>query len=554
MRKNYMYLVLLLFSTIMFGQKVTLTPTVVNGSNVNTGPINLGGSITSAVSLNIKVETPTNSPDNGTISIYYEKSPALGANIARGGNGVFLNFGGGKIGIINFVIYLDSADFNTSGGNIYAEYKNYAGVAYKSSSIAVIKNAISPPPPPLPYKYIEIVPFGGTPLLPLFHEYSYVVSQEWVSGEKIIPLGTPFYQGVDLQEKTTFDDGRVSYSGKINFNVVNFLPQLENLYVDNTITGNQYLTVGQVPEMITGNEPTESHTIKATGSGRQRDQIVTNSLKNYNIQWQSRIKYPSTWNNMAAVFFSMYGWTDISGATQMNYLPPQTNTGMEYRRLILEDPNDKSSYRRCAASNVIEIIPLVTNDTKNTICCDQTVPSGALASPLTGNFYNESCYQWLVSENNLDWTHIKDATNKNYTPTEIIKIVPRGVINSNPKIQYYRRILFNYPNNINYTSNTVQINFESRERTTNQSLKIYPNPTESILNIENINPALTLLNIKISDQTGNTVIPNSNSFINSNLVQLNVSNLPPGIYFLNMAIIAEGASRSYPHQSTFIKQ
>lgn len=539
----------------MFGQKVTLTSTVVNGANVNTGPINLGGSTSSTISLNVKVETPTNSPDNGTISIYYEKSPALGANIARGGNGVFLNFGGGKIGIINFVIYLDSADFNTSGGNIYAEYKNYAGATYKSSNIAVIKDGISPPPPPLPYKYIEIVPYGGTPILPLFHEYSYVASQEWVSGEQIkpIPLGTPFYQGADLREKTTFNDGGITYSGNINFQVVNFLSQLENLYVDNTITGNQYLTAGQIPEMIVGNEPTESHTIKVQGGRRDGNQTITNSLKNYNIQWQSRIKYPSTWNNMGAVFFSMYGWRDISGATQMNYLPPQTNTGMEYRRLILEDPNDKSSYRRCAASNVIEIIPLIADATKNTICCDQKINWSTLASQLTGNFYNESCYQWLVSENNLDWTPVKNAINQNYIPTQIIER-RIYVFDSNPKIQYYKRILFHYPNNINYTSNTVQINFESRESTTHQSLKIYPNPTESILNIENINSTLTILDVKINNQTGNTVIPNNTLFINSNLVQLNVSNLPSGIYFINMSIIADGANRGYTHQATFIKQ
>lgn len=198
----------------------------------------------------------------------------MGANIARGGNGVFLNFGGGKIGIINFVIYLDAADFNTSGGNIYAEYKNYAGVAYKSSSSAVIKNATPAPPPPLPSNKFEILPYGGIPLLPLFHEYSNVVSQEWTQGDKIIQLGSPFYQGGDLKEKTTFDDGRISETGKINFYVVNFLPQFENLYVDNTISGNQYLTAGEAPEMIIGNEPTESHTIKVTDGRRQGDQKV----------------------------------------------------------------------------------------------------------------------------------------------------------------------------------------------------------------------------------------------------------------------------------------
>lgn len=538
----------------MFGQKVTLTPTVVNGSNVNNGPINLGGSISSTISLNIKVETPTNSPDNGTISIYYEKSPALGANVARGGNGVFLNFGGGKIGIINFIIYLDSADFNTSGGYIYAEYKNYAGATYKSSNIAVIKNAIPAPPPPSPSNKFEIVPYGGTPLLPLFHQYSNAISQVWISGDQIIELGSPFYQGGELRDKTTFNDGTTAYTGKVNFYVVNFLSQFDNLRVNNTITGNQYITAGQVPEMIIGKEPTESHTIKVTNGRYQADQTVTNSLKNYNIQWQSRIKYPLTWYNKGGNFFEVYGWMDIPGAVEMNYLPSQTNTGMEYRRLILEDPTDKSSYRRCAASNVIEIIPLVANVTKNTICCDQTVASGVLASPLTGDFYNEVCYQWLISENNLDWTPIKNATNQNYTPTQIIEMGSRDVNKLNPKIQYYRRILFDYLKNINYTSNTVQINFETPDGTTNQSIKIYPNPAESILNIENIKPTLTMSNITISNQNGNKAIPNSSSFINSNLLQMNVSNLPSGIYFINMTIRAEGATRGYTHQATFIKQ
>ena len=524
----------------MFGQKVTLTPTVVNGSNVNSGTINLGGSISSTISLNVKVETPTNSPDNGTISIYYEKSPALGANIARGGNGVFLNFGGGKIGIINFVIYLDSADFNTSGGNIYAEYKNYAGATYKSSNIAIIKDGTSPPPPPLPYKYIEIVPYGGTPILPLFHEYSYVASQEWVNnGDQIIQLGSPFYQGVDLREKTTFNDGSITYSEKINYNIVNFLPQFDNLYVNNKITGNQYLTAGQVPEMIVGNEPTESHTIK--GEGRRSDQSVTNSLKNYNIQWQSRIKYPSTWYNMGTVFFSMYGWTDISGATQMNYLPPQTNTGMEYRRLIVEDPNDKSSYRRCAASNVISVVS-IQDSSENTICCDQSLQVSGIANSLIGSIPNKDVfYQWQISNDEINWEEIPGATKKDFLPIYIL--TPRSTIET--KTQYYRRTFNVYSNNQYYISNISKVIYLANN---GSMVKIYPNPTTSLLNLESARVDLTNSKVHIVNFAGSTIIPNNIQVISSNLITIDVSNLIAGPYFLNI----ESEIRNYKY--TFIKQ
>lgn len=548
MRKNYIYLVLLLaFTTVIFGQKVTLTPTVVNGANVNSGPINLGFSIYSTVSLSVKVETPVNSPDNGTINIYYERNSGWGANIPSGGIGGNLYFGGGKIGLANFVISLNSADFSVSGGNIYAEYKSYSGVTYKSANISVIKNDIPTPPPPTPNNKNEIIPYGGTPLLPKFTEYANVASQNWVNiVDEIVDGGLPFYTAGTLREKTTFNDGTIQYSKKINFFVVNFMPELDNLFVNNIITPNQYLRNGESPQMIIGNEPSESHTIKISGG---RNQSLTNSLKNYNIQWQSRIKYPLLWSNLSDNFFQLYGWIDIPGASQMNYLPPLTSTGMEYRRVIIENLADKSERRRCAASNVIEIIPVIADATKNIICCDQTINWSALASPLIGNFYNESCYQWLVSKNNLDWTPIKNATNQNYTPTQIIEMVPRGIINSNPKIQYYRRVLFDYSKNINYTSNTIQVNFESRESTTNQSLKIYPNPTTSILNIESSERTFILdqTAVSIVNFIGTEVNSNKFSLINPNILSVDVSNLITGTYFLSIK------SRNTYYQFTFIK-
>jgi hypothetical protein len=42
MRKNYLFLfILLIFSSVVVGQKVTLTPTVVNGASFSGGSINL---------------------------------------------------------------------------------------------------------------------------------------------------------------------------------------------------------------------------------------------------------------------------------------------------------------------------------------------------------------------------------------------------------------------------------------------------------------------------------------------------------------------------------
>ncbi|WP_229655055.1 hypothetical protein [Flavobacterium sp. LC2016-23] len=142
MRKNYIPLVFLLLLNIsMFGQKVTLTPTVVNGAGFSAGPINLASIPYSTISLGVKVEVPSNVAvgDQGTIKIYFSKGLALGGNVAIGGDGGALYFGGGKVATRNFVINLNWTDFLTAGGFIYAEYKS--GVSYNSSNFAVVKNA-----------------------------------------------------------------------------------------------------------------------------------------------------------------------------------------------------------------------------------------------------------------------------------------------------------------------------------------------------------------------------------------------------------------------------
>lgn len=132
-----------MLSTLVFSQKVTLTPTAVNNTNVNAGPINLASVPNSTISLNIKVEIPSNVAvnDQGTITVYYSNLNIANANVATGGNGGNLYFGGGKTATRSMVINLYWTDFLTSGGFIFAEYKTTAGTAYRSSNLAVIKNA-----------------------------------------------------------------------------------------------------------------------------------------------------------------------------------------------------------------------------------------------------------------------------------------------------------------------------------------------------------------------------------------------------------------------------
>jgi hypothetical protein len=563
MRKNYLFLfILLIFSSVVVGQKVTLTPTIVNGVSYSSGAINLGSTSISTISLSIKVEFPADPGNNGTINVYYEKATGLGSIIPPGGNGGSLFFGGGKIGLSSFIISLNSAQFNTSGGYIYAEYKSSTGVAYKSSTISVIKNGtVTPPNPTTPSEYpIQSVPYGGTPLLPQYvynTDYGEIQSQEWVINDVV-----PFEGANDkklyiagpntLKQKTTLKNGDINYSSKITARVVNFLPELESLYIDNNINSNQYLKEGEVPQTIIGNQATESHSVRIEGT--RRNQTFTNPL--YNYQWQTRTKYPLYWFNFGLAYFNSYGWNDIPGATQINYTPPITNSGMEYRRLILENPLSTASpeSRRCASSNVISVVPIKNDTTKNIICCDQIVSSGDLAIPITGDHTDNYYFQWQVSENNINWEDIFGANNRNYTPVRIERGGRRGTTNDETKEQFYRRIAFNFSDNKHYSSNIIKIAFESRSTTINQSIQIYPNPTTSILNIENTRLTQTMSNIRIIDQTGNQITPNSNSVISSNLIQLNVSNLPPGIYFLNMLVTAVGSTRGYTHQTTFIKQ
>ncbi|SHG91618.1 T9SS type A sorting domain-containing protein [Flavobacterium johnsoniae] len=531
MKKNYIYVILLLFLTFTsFGQKVTIIPTGIDNQNINTGPINLGSKSSAKVSLNVTVEMPAIPGNNGTISIF--SLNGLNANVVIGGNGGTLFFGEGKTAVRSFVVTLSASDFDTSQGSIYAEYKTFSGVTYKSPNISVIKNGVTPPSPPSSSNNSEIIPYGGTPLLPKFTVYYDVIHQDWVnSANQIIKPNTPFYDPATLRERTFFKDGREQLGKKVNFYVVDFFTNLnEPKKINNTISKSQYLQYGESPTIITGNQATVT-----SGS-------TTISINNY--QWQSRIKYPLTWFNFA-YYFQTYGWKDIPGATQMNYTPPASNNAIEYRRLLIENPSDTNTYRRCATSNIIEVVPFQENLAKNSICCDQTISGNIPVNEITGNSIYDASYQWLFSEDNINWSPILGATEQNYTPTSLN---PENSIYEST--HYYKRTLYDSESNINYISNTIQVNFQVRP--TNESVQIFPNPVTTQLTISS--PLRIISNIIITNSTGNIVTPASLSIRNPSMIHLDVSNLRFGIYFMEMILSTPGATRVDKYQTKFIKQ
>lgn len=558
MKKKYFYYILLFLfnTTVILGQKVTLTPLVVNGRGYTSGPINLESTSTSSVSLEVKVEFPTATGNNGTINIYYVKATALGSNIPSGGNGGSLFFGGGKVASRQFVISLNWSDFTTSGGYLYAEYKNATNVTYKSNNISITRDGIKPPQVlPNTKNDIQIIPHGGTPLLPEYINFTDIDHQNWAITNyrpyKYITDDTRLYTPgtAELRIETTFKDGRIIYSERIATYVVNFLSQYKDLNVDNKINSNQYLSNEETPNTIIGNQASETHIEYMPGT--RYSKIVTNLLNNY--QWQTRIKYPLTWHILNNQYFYQYGWKDIPGATQINYSPPKTIRGMEYRRLILENPLNESKTRNSSSSNVVSIVPIINNHKENIICCDQTLTVAIrdTADTIVGDYiYASSFNQWQVSEDGLNWEDIFGANSKDFLPFYI----PSNNGNRRPnysqsKTQYYRRILIDYEYNNYHTSNTVKINFDLTRINENSLTILYPNPTTSILNIESIKDNLADAKISIVNATGSIIIPDNVSVINSSLISLNVSNLITGTYYIN---IENQNSRRI--QLTFIKK
>lgn len=600
MRKNYIYLFFLsLFTILSFAQKVTITPTVVNGSNVSAGPINLASVSYSTISLSVKVEVPAGAAigDQGTLKIYYMNSVSLGANVAIGGDSGALYFGGAKVATKNFTINLSWGDFQTSGGFIYAEYKNSnsaSAAAFASPYLSVIKNATMNP-------VIIVNPPADAPN-PTKIPNTLCCNQTVRLGEKPAPVtGTTYpnpYQDQAYGIKSSWAAvglGSVRFISNDNNNLnIDYITELGKFTVTRSLGyryDSQYpnksnaVTITVVPSPMIENEISINASVNEDGFAEIMDtnlKDIIGQIPYINLNKLQDPYYTPKRGDISANI-EKYEWEyskksgPSEGSTNWISIPNKNSISLSMSALPDVSTLKDNFYlvRRIAiyqnirsTSNVLKII-IRTIRNNNTICCDQTLkllsqneiekPTIIKGSDAISSKNQSLFYQWQ-SRLNADrlnpignWTNISGATLTDYQPSPLQFVVTSGIRGTEtyiPTYSYRRIAQTNYYNGgeISY-SNEISLT-ASYENTSASSITVYPNPATSIINIENKEGNFTQsdITLSIANITGVEVNSNNFSLVNPNLITVNTSNLTPGTYFLNLK-----ARRKY-YQFTFIKQ
>ncbi|WP_281635775.1 T9SS type A sorting domain-containing protein [Flavobacterium marginilacus] len=594
MKKNYLYLVLLLLTNLLaVGQKVTLTPITVNGANISTGPINLGSVNSSTVTLSVKValKIAPNDSSPGTINIYQQKSASSPAFAPTGGNGGEMLFLGSTTAERSFNISLEFSNFDPSGGIIYAEYKTYSGTIYKSDPISVIRQSSStggsgiPADAPNPANISNTLccnqtvrlgdkpaPIVGSQYANPYENYGYGINSSFSINSSL-----PFE--IDKINKTlnfdyTTELKNITITRSLGYNSSTNLPNKSNT-----------VTITVVPSPILSNKISISN-IPENSEGY----CEFSSLKSISIMGQTSFVDLNILNDPSHIY--------VRG----DEISQVENYKWEYTKIDKNNPNGKKLWIAISNENLGSLndfnpslldsksednyyiirrivsyknISRVSNEVKimsrgmgnnNTICCDQNLKITSLTefdspqtiigstpiiqdSNITGtNLQITSIsYQWqsqLIGRSTGSWLDISGAISKDYLPNSIKVVANNGGRGGQASFSLESNYNYRRITKINYTvfdnkwingslssySNEVSLTGSSDP----ESTKIYPNPTTSILNIENSTLDISQTKISIINIMGMVVSSNNFSIINPNLISINVSNLITGTYIIKI--------------------
>ncbi|KFF13859.1 T9SS type A sorting domain-containing protein [Flavobacterium hydatis] len=591
MRKKYFYyIILIMFSPFIVAQTVSINSIYVN--SVYSQSINLGSNSSSNVTLSVLVALPAaqSNSNPGTVNVYYKRNAAASAIV--GGYGGNLLFNGGTNATRGFSIDLRASDFDTSGGFIYAEYKTFSGVVYKSGNISVIRNADSGGTPVIPGNVPDVTKIpntlccnqtirqGDKPAVITGSDYAnpypdhptYGIGSMWsvngYAGVSILNSDSKTYSLDYVKDLSTFTVTRgLKYNNKFS-----------------SANNSNAVTITVVPSPITSNEISIDNAI--INPDGFIEMINTNPKQINGSQVQVNLNildnpFYTAKRGDVVVDVDYFEW-EYANAHGKKTWAIISNENSRHLTSInpSEISNSQNNYyfvRRVAvykgirrASNELKImIRTIRHD--NTICCDQQLQylsSTELENPTTiigstpifqntnisgNNSYYTISYQWQIQNTRgADaWSDIAGATSKDYLP-EPLKLVQSNRGFTVQSTYNYRRIAkFDYQTNINgnwrYATESCysnEVNLSSSQYAS--LLKIYPNPTSSILYLSS-NTNLTNAKINIINTVGLVVNTNNYSLIDSNLISIDVSNLLPGIYFINI----QGETPFY--SLTFIK-
>ncbi|HEX8576170.1 MAG TPA: T9SS type A sorting domain-containing protein [Flavobacterium sp.] len=324
----------------------------------------------------------------------------------------------------------------------------------------------------------------------------------------------------DLITNEVYEES-ISYS-ETNIIVANPYSNFIRLDVVNNISKDQYIPSGSQASTLIGDQAIIRD---LTG--------INPSIFNSNYQWQKRLVKNIPGTNLPE------DWVNINGANGISYTPTEDFTiTTQYRRLIIENPNDLVSQQRTLSSNVVTIYPVnITDQIDNTICCDQSIYLNEPTNPLTTSIVDSKYVnQWQVGtmiNNEIKWVDMMiPIYSTSYTPARPSRL--RGNITS-----YYRRNLKNINPNIDYSyflSNIVSVTYYNSynrpsgrmnyDITNDPEISIYPNPALSTITISNISD----YQIEIVNLAGEVVFLQERKEKFINLLDIDISKFTPGIY------------------------
>jgi uncharacterized repeat protein (TIGR01451 family) len=214
------------------------------------------------------------------------------------------------------------------------------------------------------------------------------------------------------------------------------------------------------------------------------------------------------------------------------------------------DPNDKTGYPLGIGSThdvlpnqEIEYLIRFQNtgtDTAFTVVIRDTlsmdfdifsVRSGAASNDYSFRMYGPRVLEWTFSNIMLPDSNVNEAGSHGFVKFNVKqqRDLVNGTVLENSAAIYFD---FNAPIYTNISSHTVNqhsiiLNTDKQVDYEKNTIKIYPNPTAGILQIEQKDN--NALNIKIYDNLGRLVLQKQS---NSSISNLDISNLTDGIYFI----------------------